>query len=93
LTVRRCLLLCNLPWVSLLEASLACKVPPLPREADKRDWGPPLLGLEVSLFLMRHTGCMTMLREWLVVPRDYGTGKWCSVSLSAKPWVLDRFLS
>jgi hypothetical protein len=49
LTVRRCLLLCNLPWVSLLEASLACKVPPLPREADKRDWGPPLLGLEVSL--------------------------------------------
>jgi hypothetical protein len=35
LTVVRYLLLCNLPWVSLLEASLACRVPSLPREADK----------------------------------------------------------
>lgn len=47
LTVRRFLPLYDLPWVSLLEASLACKVPPLPRGVDEWGQSPLLQGLGV----------------------------------------------
>jgi hypothetical protein len=58
--VKGCLPLCDLPQVSLLEALLACKVPPLPGGADEQAHSPLPLELGEFIILMPHAHCVTL---------------------------------
>jgi hypothetical protein len=71
LTVTGRLPLCGLPWVSLPKASLACNVPPCPKGLTS---GPRALfpwSFGELLVLVCHAHCVTLPREWPIMPRGH----------------------